>query len=664
VSSGPTTIAAPANVRRYAQLWRFALGLLIAAVIIGASAALRDALPWIDRWPRAWVIPIAKWISAFFDWLGYSADLGLFKFRDLTRGFSWLLGWPLKGAETLFFKGAPGYHFFALPWITVVGLMTIIGHHAGGRRTALIGGGCFLYLAMFHVWLPSLETFAIVAITAPFAALTGLGLGILAVRYRPFEALINPLFDVMQATPPFSYLVPVAVLFGFGQVPAMIATAIFAVPPMARCTILGLRTVPAAIIEAGRMAGCTPRQLLWKVRIPSARPTIMVGVNQAIMQTLAMVVIASLIGASGLGYNLLNSLEMLRLGEALEQGVAIVVIAVALDRLSQAYAHKGPVHVERSAPWWWRRPHLSLGLAYTAGTVLLAASWSPLRVPPEAWTVTTAPMWDALIEWITVHWYDPLQLLRNFLLLDILIPLRNLFLWFPWVGLVLPFGLLGWRLGGWKLALLVIALLGFPALTGLWKPAMITLYMISSAVVICIVVGFPIGLWAARSDRAGTVIMTVCDTMQTFPSFIYLIPVVMLFKVGDVAAIMAVLAFAVVPMIRYTNLGLRRVPVQTVEAAVAQGTTRFQRLWKVEMPIAFPELMLGVNQVIFMALFMVAITALVGTKDLGQQINRARSAADSGLALVAGLCIAFMGIAADRLISTWSRKRKQQLGIE
>jgi glycine betaine/proline transport system permease protein len=205
--------------------------------------------------------------------------------------------------------------------------------------------------------------------------------------------------------------------------------------------------------------------------------------------------------------------------------------------------------------------------------------------------------------------------------------------------------------------------MAFPALTGFWKPAMITAYMISTAVIICIILGFPLGLWAARSDHAESVIIAMCDTMQTFPSFIYLIPVVMLFKVGDVAAVIAVLAFAIVPMIRYTNLGLRRVPKETVEAAIAQGTTRRQRLWKVELPIAFPEIMLGVNQVIFMALFMVAITALIGTKDLGQEINRARSDADSGRALVAGLCIAFLGITADRLIKTWSRKRKAQLGL-
>jgi glycine betaine/proline transport system permease protein len=658
-----TVRAAQATPETGASVGRY-LWLGAAAAILGVFVALREHIPWIDRYPRKWVIPLKDWINALFEWLGYDLAFGSVQFRDITRGFAWLLEWPLAWSEALFIKGIPALEIMALPWVTVVGLVAIVGHYIAGWRTALIGGGCFLYLALFSVWSPSMETFAMVAMTVPFAAGTGLLLGIWAARSKRIETVLTPLFDVMQSTPAFAYLVPVIVLFGFGQVPAMIATGVFATPPMARCVILGLRTVPGEIMEAGRMAGCNSRQLLWRVQIPSAHQTIMVGVNQAIMQTLAMAVIASLIGASGLGHNLLTSLDTLRLGQALEQGVAIVVIAVALDRLSQAYAVKAPVHINRAAPFWQRRPHLVLGAVFALVTIALALIFPPLRMLPDSWTITTAPMWDAGIDWITFYWYEPLQGFRNTLLLYVLIPIRNFYLWFPWPAVVGLVGLLGWRLGGWRMGLLVGALIAFPAVTGFWKPAMITAYMISSAVLICIVVGFPIGLWASRSDRVSALVITMCDTLQTFPSFIYLIPVVMLFKVGDVAAIMAVLAFAIVPMIRYTNLGLRRVPRPTVEAATAIGTTRRQRLWKVEMPIAIPEIMLGVNQTIFMALFMVAITALIGTKDLGAEINRARSDADTGTALVAGFCIAFMGIAADRLINTWSRKRKAQLGLE
>lgn len=648
----------PPQTGQYASGWLPQL-----AVILGLSVIVRWFFPDFATYPTTWIVPLKEWISACFEWLAYDLDFGLFTFRDITRVVSWLLEWPLDLAEHLFHRGFETIGLPPLPWLTVVGLAAIIGHYAGGWRIALVGGLCFFYLALFAVWQPSMQTFALVAVTVPFAVLIGLAVGIAAARNPRIEKVVTPCLDVMQSTPHFAYLVPVVVLFGFGQVPAMIATAIFAIPPMIRCTILGLRTVPSEVIEAGRMAGCTPRQLLWKVELPAARQTVMVGVNQVIMQTLAMVVIASLIGASGLGHNLLLSLNSLKMGKALEQGIAISVIAIGLNQISQALAEKKPVHIDRHAPIWQRRPHLIAVLAFLVASVILAIIAPAFGMLPENWTITTAPFWDAGIKWISVNLYEPLQAFRNFALLYILIPLRNAFLWLPWFAALALVGLVGWRIGGWRLALLVTLLLAFPAVNGFWKPAMVTLYMIGSATVVCVVIGFLLGLFASRFNRVASVLMTICDTLQTFPSFIYLIPVVMLFKTSDVAAITAVIAYATVPMIRYTNLGLRTVPAATKEAAIASGCTQGQLLWKVEMPIALPQIMLGLNQTIMMALFMVAITALIGSQDLGQEINKARSDTDVGRALTAGLSIAFLGIIADRLIGSWSKRRQRELGL-
>jgi glycine betaine/proline transport system permease protein len=250
------------------------------------------------------------------------------------------------------------------------------------------------------------------------------------------------------------------------------------------------------------------------------------------------------------------------------------------------------------------------------------------------------------------------QAFRTFALLRVLIPIRSFFQAISWPTFVGLTALLGYRLGGWRVALTAGLLILFPAMTGLWRQTMTTVYMIGTAAAVCIAGGFVAGLIASRSNRLSRVAAGLCDFLQTFPSFIYLIPVVMLFKVSDLSAIFAVLLFAVVPMIRYTTLGLRSVPAHIIEAATQQGTTRMQRLLKVELPIAMPEIMLGVNQVIFMALFMVAITSLIGTQDLGAEINAARSGNETGRALVAGLCIAFLGIAADRLIGEWVKRKK------
>jgi glycine betaine/proline transport system permease protein len=211
--------------------------------------------------------------------------------------------------------------------------------------------------------------------------------------------------------------------------------------------------------------------------------------------------------------------------------------------------------------------------------------------------------------------------------------------------------------------MLIVSLIAVILLTGFWVPAMMTVYLVSAAVLICIVIGVPIGIWCARNERVARVTMTVCDTLQTFPSFIYLIPVIMLLKVGDLSNIIAILAYASVPAIRFTYLGLQRIPAVTLEAARASGCTPRQRLWKVELPMAMPEIMLGINQTIMMALAMTAITALTGSRDLGQEIYKALPGADTGRGILAGLGIAFIGIIADRIISAWAARRKRQLGL-
>jgi glycine betaine/proline transport system permease protein len=192
---------------------------------------------------------------------------------------------------------------------------------------------------------------------------------------------------------------------------------------------------------------------------------------------------------------------------------------------------------------------------------------------------------------------------------------------------------------------------------------MMTIYLVTGCTILCILIGIPLGIWASRNAFAARVISTICDLLQTFPSFIYLIPVIMLFQTSDLSNVIAMLFYATVPAVRYTFLGLQRVPQAVIEAATASGATTRQRLWKVELPIAFPEILLGINQTIMMALAMVAITALIGSRDLGQEIYKALPGADTGRGLLAGLGIAFIGIITSRLIGAWAEKRKAELGL-
>lgn len=659
-SAAPTEVSVGPHAARHDQsLGRAALILAPFVLLI----ALRPILPsWAIVWPAAWAVPFIDWINALVEVLEREEILGLFTFKEASRFVARSVEWPLDFMENLLIKGFRDLGLPPLPWIMVVGLAAVFGWWVKGWRLAALAGACIAYLAIFGKWKLSMITLSVVLVAAPIAAALGLLLGIAAVKVRWVERLLWPILNVMQSLPHFSYLIPIAVFIGVSHRAGAIATILFAMPPMARLTILGLRGVAKEVKEAGVMAGCTRAQMLWRVEVPAARPTLMVGVNQVIMQCLAMVVIASFVGAKGLGQDLLFRLQSLRIGQALEIGVAIVFIAVMLDRLSLALSEKQPEH-QPQAPWWQVHRYAVAALAVVV--LSLAAAWlTPVAAKlPKALTVTTAPFWEAIVDYVTVHLYAPLTAFRDFLLLYILIPLRSAFGWVPWAAVAALVFAIGWRLAGWRLALLTAAFIAFIALTGYWERAAITAYMVFAALLLCVALGLPLGIWASATARRTHAVQFLCDTFQTFPSFIYLIPVIMLFKVGDVAAIMAIVIYAAIPVVRYTMLGLRSVPAQTVEAAVTSGCTPSQVLWKVRMPLAFPEIMLGVNQTIMFALFMVIIAAFIGTTDLGQEIFRALTFADAGKGLVLGLCVAAIGLTADQLITEWAAQRKRQLGL-
>ncbi len=222
----------------------------------------------------------------------------------------------------------------------------------------------------------------------------------------------------------------------------------------------------------------------------------------------------------------------------------------------------------------------------------------------------------------------------------------------------------GWQLGGRRLGLLTASLTTFIVVVGLWGKAMVTLYLCGISVVIACLIGIPIGVLASRNERVHRIVSVVIDTLQTLPSFVYLMPVVMLFRVGDFAAMLAVIAYAITPVIRYTDHGIRQVSPQLTEAALQAGCTRNQLLRKVQIPLALPHIMLGVNQTIMMALSMLVITALVGTRELGQEVYIALTKADTGRGIIAGVCVAFIAIIADRMISAYAAKRKREYGLE
>ncbi|MET1047857.1 MAG: ABC transporter permease subunit [Hyphomicrobium sp.] len=619
--------------------------------------------PWAAKYPGSAIIPISDWIGALMAWLKSN-------FTWLTRGITDIFNVPLQWAINLLAKGwkfGYGPDAVVLPrlsWIGVCAAFAIAGYKFGGWRLSAVAAACMLYIALFGQWTSAMLTLALIAISVPLCVVIGLALGVLAFRKPSIDrAIIEPMLDLMQTMPTFAYLIPMLLLFGNSPVSGMLATAVFAMPPMVRATVLALKRVPHEIDDFGEMVGCTQRQKLLKVLLPSGRATLMIGVNQVIMLALNMVIISSMIGAGGLGYDVLLALRALKIGQGMEAGLAIVALAIVLDRLSQAAALQRPLPHTVDRNVIQRNPLLWLAVALLAVTTVLSVYLPGFAAVPAAIKVSTAPYWKSVVDWVNIHFFDAIEAFRTFLLLYILNPIRDFLVDFPWLGMVLLVGVAGYRLAGARLAILAVLMTSFCAVTGLWEKSMATLYLCGVSAAIAALFGIAIGIAASRSDRLSAILTPILDTLQTLPSFCFIIPVVMLFRVGDVTAMIATVLFAIVPAIRYTNHGIRQIPENLIEAATVSGCTPRQMFWRVQLPLALPEIMLGINQTVLLALSMVIICAMIGTRDLGQEVFIALAKADAGRGLTAGLAIAFVGIVADRLLRASTDRLQKRLGL-
>lgn len=653
VAQTDIAVASPGLTKvRVAQL------LLAAAVLL---AVARPILPdFLIRVPEWAVLPYDVWLQTLFDFV--KDDLGLI---HVTRGISAVLEYLLDITANLLYGKRRWPNFEPIPWTAIAGAAAVIGYWLGGWKLAALAGGTFVWVALIGQWKLAMQTMSVIVVAAPVAFLLGLVLGIFAWKSPRFERFLMPILSILQTLPFFTYLLPAVIFFKVGPTAGCVATIIYAIPPMVLMTSLGLKKVSPEVVEAGNMAGSTRWQMLRHVYLPAARTEILVGVNQVIMLCLAMVVLTAFIGMPGLGAKLLSLMNSLKLGRSFEIGVTIVLIAVTLDRLSKAWVVKQPEHFERGASWFTRHKFLVTGIAVFVGFIIVAqfvqvadhiTRDQELSMGKEIDTVIRAALANDTVTAIT-DW------LRWFLITWVLIPFRNALLWLPTSSVLLVMAAAGYAVGGRKSAMLAFTFFGVIALTGWWDRSIITLYAVMSAVALAVLIGLPLGIAAARNPKWADPILLACDTMQTFPSFIYLIPAIMLFSVNDVAVVFAILIFATVPLTRYTIEGMRAVPEELIEAADMAGATRHQKLMNVQLPLALPTMAVGFNQAIMFAFFMVIIAAFIGTQDLGQELQKTLAGNDLGKNFVLGMCVALMALTFDHIIMRWSNDRRKKLGV-
>ncbi|GAO05906.1 ABC transporter permease [Streptomyces lydicamycinicus] len=625
--------------------------LLLLAVAAAVLVPLLQA-KYGAAWPSALTVDVSGPLGKTSDWIIDN--------RDSHWLFVYFLG-HLSNAVVISVRGVY-LLLLALGWTGVTAGITLLAWRVAGLRIAATALISFLVSGLLGMWVPTMQTLALMVVAVVASVVVGALLGLAAGLSDRLFKILRPVLDTMQVLPAFAYLLPVVLVFGIGVPAALLATVIYAAPPMARLTALGLRAADAGVLEASTSLGATGRQRLLTARLPMARKDLLLGVNQTIMMALGMVVIASMIGAAGLGDRVYQALASVDVGAALAAAIPIVLLAIVMDRTTAAAGERLGSGTAAAGPAWLRGWQAWTGIAVVTAALALAGRLSGSLVWPGAWVVDLARPVNDFKEWMVDHLYSGVPVIggtadwaahfTNW----VLNPLRDGLTALPWYGTLLIVAALAWLIGTWRTALTAVLAMAAIGVLGVWKPSMNTLSQVLAALVVTLVLGFGIGILAAGSKRLEAILRPVLDVMQTMPQFVYLIPVVALFAVGRAPAAAAAVVYALPAVIRITTQGLRQVDPAAMESAQSLGATRWQILRQVQLPLARPALLLAVNQGVVLVLAVVIIGGLVGGGALGYDVVTGLATGDLALGLVAGVAIVCLGLMLDRVTQPTERR--------
>ncbi len=607
-----------------------------------------------------------------------------------------------------------GYYFLEdflidSPWLLVASIIFLPCLIAGGLRLGLYSLFVIYFWGAVGMWDESLQTVALMGLSVLLCVFFGVILGVLCSQSDRFDGFMKPILDTMQVMPAFVYLFPALFFFGIGGAPAILATMIYAMPPVIRLTNSGIR-----------------QQLLFKIKIPLSLPSIMMGINQVIMMALALVVLACFIGAEGIGGQVWLAIRNLDVGWAMEGGLCILFMAIMFDRFSMSLTKQKDILPSDVQPFYllpqsWEKfqvarliekpilyLHFAINLICKSVTNLIATfvkyifsifnkeNAEDLReflsrryyvIPsfivfiiislvdsylisigtfPEEWKLSIRqPIADG-VKSLTINpgFIAFTKGLRAFVYLNLLRPLDTFLTHIPWWYTMSVFVAIGYFTVNLRFAIITALLLLFIGACGIWPQSMITLSSVLVSVVLCFAIGVPLGIIASYNQRFKEVLNVVLDAMQTLPYFCYLIPVLMFFGGGIVSAVLATVIYSIPPIIRLTALGLTQVSGTYSEVSRSFGGTLLQTLQKIKFPLAVPSLVIGFNQTVVMAFAMQIVTPLIGGKGLGLEVFNGLARSDTGRGLAAGIGIVLLAIIIDRITLAWTKKQRQALGLE
>ena len=623
-----------------------------------------------------------------------------------------------------------GYYFLEdflidSPWLLVAAIIFLPCLIAGGLRLGLYSLFVIYFWGGTGMWDESMQTLALMGLSVLLCVVVGVTLGVMCSQSDRFDNFMKPILDTMQVMPAFVYLFPALFFFGIGGAPAILATMIYAMPPIIRLTNTGIRQVPEQTIESATSFGSSKLQLLFKIKIPLSLPSIMMGINQVIMMALALVVLACFIGAEGIGGQVWLAIRNLDVGWAMEGGLCILFMAIMFDRFGLALSKTKetlPSDVQKFylLPQSWEKYTIAKiiekPLEFLSGLVnfvcinitkyiayvfeflislfnkdtakdigellskryyiipsfiifflisFIDSSLFKIGTFPEDWKLSIRqPIADG-VKSLTVNpgFIAFTKGLRAFIYLNLLRPLDTFLTHIPWWYTTGIFVAIGYFTVGLRFAFITLLLLLFIGANGIWPQAMITLSSVLVSVILCFAIGVPLGIIASYNERFRNVQNVVLDAMQTLPYFCYLIPVLMFFGGGTVSAVLATVIYSIPPIIRLTSLGLTQVSGTYSEVSRSFGGTLLQTLNKIKFPLAVPSLVVGFNQTVIMAFAMQIVTPLIGGKGLGLEVFNGLARSDTGRGLAAGIGIVLLAIIIDRISLAWTKKQREALGL-
>ena len=555
---------------------------------------------------------------------------------------------------------APNSIIPVLGWLGVIGLVAFFVFLTSNLKTTILAVSLLFGCGLLGMWTYTMDTIAMTLASVILSLLIGIPLGIWAGLSDRALRVLRPFLDLAQILPTLVYLAPLALFFLIGAASATIATMVYSIPISIRITSHAIRSLNHSPVEASISMGSTTRQTLTKVQLPMGKQMIVLGINQTVMAALSFVVIAALIAAPGLGIPIVTALTIRNVGDGFVAGLAVVFVAIMLDRSTSAAA-KTKVSFIPPTSKQIRRRQLSVGFMalFAAITIWMSRNllWAAIWPKSLNFSDPVVNVTNNVTDWTTSNLRLITVSLKDFISNYLLNSIETLLAGSPWFLTLSMIALIAYLLGGIRVTILSITLMLIIVAIGIWNDTMVTLTQTLVATFLTMIIGVVLGVWIGRSDRADRILRPLLDAGQTLPAFVYLVPILGLFGPTRFTAIVTGIIYSIPVVVKIVGEGVRGVSSTMIEAATAAGSNAWQIITKVQLPAAKKSLLLATNQGLIFVLAVVVIGGFVGSGGLGYLVIVGGSKPElQGKGLIAGFAILLLGVMIDRIAHASARK--------